>query len=162
MEKFADGMHNKAFLMTMDDRQQIVAKIPNPNAGLPHYTTASEVATMDFVRHDLAWWFLSLAHVDADAKCHEDAGSSSHRLEFDARQFRWSRVCDHGEGRGRSAAIHLVYTGYQSKSAAHSLDCETPEGLGESIVFQGWQLILRGGCGRCRLYLAIVRGQIVW
>jgi hypothetical protein len=24
--------------------------VPNPNAGRPHYTTANEVATMDFVR----------------------------------------------------------------------------------------------------------------
>ncbi|KAL9079198.1 MAG: hypothetical protein Q9157_001907 [Trypethelium eluteriae] len=33
----------------MDDGSQVVAKIPNPNAGMPHFTTASEVATMDFV-----------------------------------------------------------------------------------------------------------------
>jgi len=49
VEKFADGMYNKAFLLTMDDNEQVVAKIPNPNAGLPHLTTASEVATMDLV-----------------------------------------------------------------------------------------------------------------
>lgn len=49
VEKFADGMYNKAFLLTMHDDKQIVAKIPNPNAGLPHFTTASEVATMDMV-----------------------------------------------------------------------------------------------------------------
>jgi hypothetical protein len=49
VEKFADGQYNKAFLLTMDDRQQVVAKVPNPNAGLPHFTTASEVATMDLV-----------------------------------------------------------------------------------------------------------------
>ena len=49
VEKFADGMYNKAFLLTMDDNEQAVAKVPNPNAGLPHFTTASEVATMDRV-----------------------------------------------------------------------------------------------------------------
>lgn len=49
MEKYPDGMFNKAFLLTMDDGNQVVAKIPNPNAGRPHFTTASEVATMDFV-----------------------------------------------------------------------------------------------------------------
>ena len=27
-----------------------MAKVPNPNAGRPHFTTASEVATMEFVR----------------------------------------------------------------------------------------------------------------
>ena len=41
-------MYNKALLLTMDDGTQAVAKVPNPNAGRPHFTTASEVATMDF------------------------------------------------------------------------------------------------------------------
>ena len=49
IEKYPDGMYNKAMLLTMDDGTQVVAKIPNPNAGRPHFTTASEVATMDFV-----------------------------------------------------------------------------------------------------------------
>ncbi|GAT25167.1 phosphotransferase enzyme family protein [Aspergillus luchuensis] len=48
-----DGMFNKAFLFTMQDGTQVVGKVPNPNAGRPHYTTASEVATMDFVRNKL-------------------------------------------------------------------------------------------------------------
>jgi hypothetical protein len=48
--KCTEGQYNKAFLMTMDNGVQIVAKIPNPNAGPAFYTTASEVATRDFVR----------------------------------------------------------------------------------------------------------------
>ncbi|PWY87839.1 phosphotransferase enzyme family protein [Aspergillus sclerotioniger CBS 115572] len=48
--KYPDGMFNKAFLMTMDDGREVVAKVPNPNAGVPYFTTASEVATMDFAR----------------------------------------------------------------------------------------------------------------
>ncbi|KAF2753100.1 phosphotransferase enzyme family protein [Pseudovirgaria hyperparasitica] len=51
VEKFADGLYNKAFLLTMDDNDQVVAKVPNPNAGVPHLTTASEVATMDMIRN---------------------------------------------------------------------------------------------------------------
>ncbi|KAI2825000.1 hypothetical protein CBS147321_5919 [Aspergillus niger] len=35
-----------------DDLEE--SKVPNPNAGRPHYTTASEVATMDFVRNELS------------------------------------------------------------------------------------------------------------
>lgn len=50
IEKYPDGMYNKSMLLTMDNGTQVVAKVPNPNAGLPHFTTASEVATMDFVR----------------------------------------------------------------------------------------------------------------
>jgi hypothetical protein len=49
VRKFPDGMYNKSFTLTMDDGQEVVAKVPNPNAGLAHYSTASEVATMDFV-----------------------------------------------------------------------------------------------------------------
>ena len=49
IEKFPDGMYNKSMLLSMDNGAQVVAKIPNPNAGLAHFTTASEVATMDFV-----------------------------------------------------------------------------------------------------------------
>jgi hypothetical protein len=47
--KYPDGMYNKSMLLTMDNGSRVVAKVPNPNAGLPHFTTASEVATMDFV-----------------------------------------------------------------------------------------------------------------
>ncbi|KAL8787607.1 MAG: hypothetical protein Q9195_007695 [Heterodermia aff. obscurata] len=53
MEKYPDGMFNKAFLLSMENGVQVVAKIPNPNAGRPHMTTASEVATMDSVRNVL-------------------------------------------------------------------------------------------------------------
>lgn len=47
--KLPEGNFNKAFLVTMQDQRQLVARLPNPNAGRPHYTTASEVATMDYV-----------------------------------------------------------------------------------------------------------------
>ncbi|KAF7167827.1 hypothetical protein CNMCM6106_003243 [Aspergillus hiratsukae] len=53
IEKLPDGMHSKAVRFTMDDGIQAVGKLPNPNAGLPHFTTASAVATMDFMRNVL-------------------------------------------------------------------------------------------------------------
>ncbi|KAM5435848.1 hypothetical protein MferCBS31731_006106 [Microsporum ferrugineum] len=37
----------------MDDGKEVIAKIPNPNAGRAHFVTSSEVATMDFVRNRL-------------------------------------------------------------------------------------------------------------
>ncbi|KAE8378490.1 hypothetical protein BDV26DRAFT_304254 [Aspergillus bertholletiae] len=43
-------MLNKVFLMPMDDGQEVIAKVPNANAGIPHFTTASEVATMNFAK----------------------------------------------------------------------------------------------------------------
>ncbi|KAK9364515.1 kinase-like domain-containing protein [Lipomyces kononenkoae] len=51
VDKLPDGMHNKALLFTMNNGIQVVGKVPNPNAGRPHFTTASEVATMDFMRN---------------------------------------------------------------------------------------------------------------
>ncbi|KAK2799194.1 hypothetical protein FQN51_007023 [Onygenales sp. PD_10] len=50
IEKCPDGLYNKAYILTMDNGKEVIAKIPNPNAGIPYYTTASEVATMDFAR----------------------------------------------------------------------------------------------------------------
>ena len=50
IEKYPDGQHAKAFLMTMEDGKQVVAKVPNPNAGPSRLTTESEVATMEFVK----------------------------------------------------------------------------------------------------------------
>ncbi|KAL8931644.1 MAG: hypothetical protein Q9216_007129 [Gyalolechia sp. 2 TL-2023] len=54
VEKYPDGMYNKNFLFAMHDGTEVVGKVPNPNAGRPHFTTASEVATMDFVRNVLS------------------------------------------------------------------------------------------------------------
>ncbi|OJJ37807.1 hypothetical protein ASPWEDRAFT_171269 [Aspergillus wentii DTO 134E9] len=51
--KISEGQYNKVFQLTMDDGREIIAKLPNPNAGRPHFTTASEVATMDFLRNAL-------------------------------------------------------------------------------------------------------------
>ncbi|EFE37825.1 hypothetical protein TRV_07482 [Trichophyton verrucosum HKI 0517] len=45
-----EGNSNKAFLLTMDDGNEVIAKIPCPNAGAPLLTTASEVATLKFLR----------------------------------------------------------------------------------------------------------------
>ncbi len=50
LEKIGEGNYNKVFLLNMQDGQKVVAKIPNPNAGPAEYTTASEVATMEFAR----------------------------------------------------------------------------------------------------------------
>jgi hypothetical protein len=43
-----EGNFNKALLLTMDDGNEAIAKIPCPNAGPPSLTTASEVATLKF------------------------------------------------------------------------------------------------------------------
>lgn len=50
VEKLVDGMHNKALLLVMENGKEVVAKMPYPVAGKPHFTTASEVATMNIMR----------------------------------------------------------------------------------------------------------------
>jgi hypothetical protein len=49
--KLTEGGYNKVFRLVMDNGSVAIARIPNPNAGPAHRTTASEVATMDFVRY---------------------------------------------------------------------------------------------------------------
>ncbi|EZF29790.1 hypothetical protein H109_04256 [Trichophyton interdigitale MR816] len=53
IQRCPDGLYNKAFVLSMDNGKELVAKLPNPNAGVPYYTTASEVATMEFAREFL-------------------------------------------------------------------------------------------------------------
>lgn len=50
VEQMSQGLYNKPFLFSMEDGSLVIGKVPNLSAGLPHFTTASEVATMDFVR----------------------------------------------------------------------------------------------------------------
>lgn len=53
VSKLPEGNSNKVFVVTMQDGKQLIVKFPNPNSGPVHYTTASEVATMQFVREKL-------------------------------------------------------------------------------------------------------------
>ncbi|KAF2667398.1 hypothetical protein BT63DRAFT_456698 [Microthyrium microscopicum] len=54
MSKLPEGNFNKTFLVKMEDGRELIARLPNPNAGCSHYTTASEVATMDYVKNCLS------------------------------------------------------------------------------------------------------------
>ncbi|KZF19666.1 phosphotransferase enzyme family protein [Xylona heveae TC161] len=51
--KVAEGGFNKVFLLETDDGREVVARIPTPISGPPHYSTASEVATINFLRNVL-------------------------------------------------------------------------------------------------------------
>ncbi|KAL8687453.1 MAG: hypothetical protein Q9218_006377 [Villophora microphyllina] len=50
VKKHAEGQHNKVYLVTTNDGKEVIAKVPHPIFGRPYFTTASEVATMDYVR----------------------------------------------------------------------------------------------------------------
>ncbi len=49
-----EGGFSKAFLMTTDDGAEVVAKIPCPIAGRAMYSTASEVAVLQYGL-ELSW-----------------------------------------------------------------------------------------------------------
>ncbi|EEP77899.1 predicted protein [Uncinocarpus reesii 1704] len=48
--KCREGLNNKVYLLTMNNGSEIIARLPNPIAGPAYYTTASEVATREFIR----------------------------------------------------------------------------------------------------------------
>jgi hypothetical protein len=48
--KLPEGLFNRVFLLTMDNETEVVARIPTPVAGPACLMTASEVATMEFMR----------------------------------------------------------------------------------------------------------------
>ncbi|RAK84907.1 phosphotransferase family protein [Aspergillus costaricaensis CBS 115574] len=50
-----EGNFSKAFLLTMDDGNEVIAKIPCPNAGPPVLTTECEVATLKFFPEVYHW-----------------------------------------------------------------------------------------------------------
>lgn len=63
--------------MTMDNGAEVLAKIPNPNAGPALYTTASEVAMRNFVSR--------IRHVLIEFKC-------TNNYLAGARSFGFSRT----------------------------------------------------------------------
>jgi hypothetical protein len=53
--KCVEGLHNKAFILKMDNGLEVFAKLPNPNAGPAHFSVASEVATRELVRYPVSF-----------------------------------------------------------------------------------------------------------
>lgn len=51
--KLIEGAFNKIFVLTMNDGFEVIARFPTPMAIAPGHTTASEVATMDYLRNYL-------------------------------------------------------------------------------------------------------------
>jgi hypothetical protein len=88
-EKIGEGNYNKAYRLEMEDGRRVIAKVPHPNAGPRVLTTASEVATMEFVRtilnipvpQVLAWSATDQNPVQAEYIIMEEAsGSQLHKV----------------------------------------------------------------------------------
>ncbi|KAF1951434.1 hypothetical protein CC80DRAFT_519375 [Byssothecium circinans] len=89
LEKIGEGNFNKAYRLVMEGGQKVVAKVPHPNAGPAVFTTASEVATMEFARtilglpvpKILAWSASEKNPVEAEYIIMEEAqGSQLHEV----------------------------------------------------------------------------------
>jgi len=87
--KIGEGNYNKAYKLELNDGQRVIAKIPRPNAGPKGFTTASEVATMEFARtvlnlpvpKVLAWSADDTNEVGADYIIMEEAkGTELHEV----------------------------------------------------------------------------------
>ena len=49
IRKLLEDQYSKVFLLTMNDKKQVIVKLSNPNVERSHYTIASEVATINFI-----------------------------------------------------------------------------------------------------------------
>lgn len=100
IKKVPEGNFNKTFLLTMNDGNEVIAKVPNPNAGRPHFNTASEVATMDFVgKCFLPSSPAGVNETSAGKKYSEDTCSQGVRMELPTRgEHGQCRVHNHGKG----------------------------------------------------------------
>lgn len=56
IDKMEGGFH-KALLMTLDSGAELIAKIPCPNAGARTYSTATEVAVLEYRKRHSLWLF---------------------------------------------------------------------------------------------------------
>ena len=52
-KKLGEGSYNKIFALNFDNEVEAIAHLPTALAGVLFFTTASEVATMEFMREVL-------------------------------------------------------------------------------------------------------------
>ncbi|KAF2235077.1 hypothetical protein EV356DRAFT_523458 [Viridothelium virens] len=103
LEKVGEGNYNKAYRLAMENGQRVIAKIPHPNAGPPAFTTASEVATMEFAStilsipmpKVLAWSATDQNPVDTEYIIMEEAKGSPLQEVWHDLQLRTKRDIIH-------------------------------------------------------------------
>jgi hypothetical protein len=69
MTKLPEGMYNKVFSLRMENGEEVLARIPNPNAGHSRYCVGSEVATLDFVCRSVFASSMRLANDMVASQC---------------------------------------------------------------------------------------------
>lgn len=68
-----EGGFSKALLLERADGQEYIAKLPCPNAGPSHLTTASEIAVLQL---GMSCWFSSAASAHVTSSLVSDNGTS--------------------------------------------------------------------------------------
>ena len=117
LAKLSEGSFNKAFLLTMDDGKEIVAKLPNPNAGYEHFTTASEVATMDYARNVLG---VPVPQVYAWSSSLDNPVGAEYILMEKCSGIELHKVWDTITDRQKAAIIHKLVS-YEAAFASSKL-----------------------------------------
>ena len=99
VQKLPEGNFSKVLLMIMDDGKEVIAKLPNPNAGHQHFTTASEVATMDYVRDCLCYvaCVKIYSHSSLGPQCTQYPSTTGILVVYFERNPSWGRVYHHGK-----------------------------------------------------------------
>ncbi len=109
VSKCLEGQFNKAFLLTMNNGEEVLAKIPNPNAGSAFHTIASEVATRQFVSTII---FIKLiSHINlalAAAGSVRFSGASYTHIFTRSNQPSWRRIYHRGESCGPNVRKHMA------------------------------------------------------
>ncbi|EFE43081.1 hypothetical protein TRV_02162 [Trichophyton verrucosum HKI 0517] len=120
--KLTEGNFNKVLLLTMDDGKEVIAKIPNPNAGRSHFVTSSEVATMDFVN-------ASKSKVGAEYIIMEKApGAQLSKFWDNMNVIQKSKIVENIVLFEKSLALNP----FSAYGSLYYSDCDTTEGFTES------------------------------
>lgn len=149
--KCTEGQYNKAFLMSMDRGVEVLAKVPNPNAGPAFYTTASEVATRHFVRDSSCWfWWASSDGYGLATYGLELTRPAHSRIFFRFRQSGGCRVHHRGENQRQTVREPLASLGYRIATGSCSSACWLRDKASISFISKARLHLLQEGSGKKR------------
>lgn len=62
IKKVLEGNFNKTFLLIINDRNEVIIKVLNPNIRYPYFTTASKVVIIDFIYNSSLLYLTTVAN----------------------------------------------------------------------------------------------------
>ena len=117
--RLPSGNFNKTFAMILQDGCELIARLPNPNAGPRHYTTASEAVTMDYV-YLPHWRTIPCLRVKADpvgpGPRPPDPRTCHAGVQYpEGNQWRWSWVHHYGEMSWNWTRLRMWRSSWETK-----------------------------------------------